>query len=81
MHERQIEVCNLTMDFDEPSNKIVTREFLAVVLAGFGNEYDIMMLPQDCVTDAFRVGLYHSPATMETNHLRKPCFQSQTNRW
>lgn len=29
------------MDFDESSNKIVTREFLAVVLAGFGNEYDV----------------------------------------
>ncbi|KAI0743943.1 UDP-3-O-glucosamine N-acyltransferase [Daedaleopsis nitida] len=26
------------MDFDESSNKIVTREFIAVVLAGFGNE-------------------------------------------
>ncbi|KAM5531642.1 hypothetical protein V8D89_014694 [Ganoderma adspersum] len=26
------------MDFDESSNKIVTREFLALVLAGFGNE-------------------------------------------
>ncbi|TBU31643.1 UDP-3-O-glucosamine N-acyltransferase [Dichomitus squalens] len=26
------------MDFDESSNKIVTREFVAVVLSGFGNE-------------------------------------------
>lgn len=27
------------MDFDEPSIKLVKQEFIAVVLAGFGNEY------------------------------------------
>lgn len=26
------------MDFDESSTKLVTQEFLAVILAGFGNE-------------------------------------------
>lgn len=28
----------LTMDFDESSSRVLTHEFLAVVLAGFGNE-------------------------------------------
>lgn len=27
------------MDFDETSVKIVVQEFVAIVLAGFGNEY------------------------------------------
>ncbi|PSR81125.1 hypothetical protein PHLCEN_2v6460 [Hermanssonia centrifuga] len=36
------------MDFDESSNKLVTQEFLAVVLAGFGNEYVAYIIP--CLT-------------------------------
>ena len=67
------------MDFDESSNKILTREFLAVVLAGFGNEYGSMILLGAYITDVFRLGLYHSRATMETNHLRKRCFPLQTD--
>ena len=26
------------MDFDEPSTRVLTQEFIAVVLSGFGNE-------------------------------------------
>lgn len=33
-----VTLSDFNMDFDDSSNKIVTREFVAVVLAGFGNE-------------------------------------------
>lgn len=32
-------ISSTNMDFDEPSVKAVKEEFIAVVLAGFGNEY------------------------------------------
>lgn len=67
------------MDFDDSSNKIVTREFLAVVFAGFGNEYGISRLSGAFTIDVFRVDLYHSRAIMGMNHLRKRCFPLQTN--
>ena len=31
-------ICTFAMDFDESSVKVVTQEFTAVVLAGFGTE-------------------------------------------
>lgn len=59
-----------TMDFDESSNKLVTQEFLAVVLAGFGNEYVAHIDPYFPVLMVF-FSIRLTPLT--SNHGDEPC--------
>ena len=68
------------MDFDESSNKIVTREFTAVVLAGFGTEYVFLYAGSD-TADARILGFFLSQAIKAMNHLPKHYCQLQINRW
>ena len=67
------------MDFDESSAKLIPPEFLAVVLAGFGNECGfVACLALSSETNP-RTGSFLSPGIMATNPVQRLYCLSQTN--
>jgi len=65
------------MDLDNVKSDLVTREFLAVLFAGFGNEYvniSLLISPTNS-----HLGSFHSPATTVMIPVQSASCQLSTN--